>query len=254
MRHTVIGLFLLLIAFSTQAQEDWIVMLEGDTIFGKVDFMIKKPYEMDEVVVKVNKKKQRFSPLEVSRLSKKGEAYVPLKIYRKYQFAQVVSEGYLSWYKFINPESPRLSEFSLSVLTKLDGSIVPLSNIGFMRYVSNYLDDCQPLEAKIENNEFKQKDLPEVIAFYNDWIEKNTSNIYNASPKPTKSTTAIDAVISSASKNETLGKDEELLDMLSDVQSKLKDGKTIPAYLKAGILDKLKDDGELAEQFKSALE
>ncbi|MEZ4852991.1 hypothetical protein [Flavobacterium sp.] len=37
----------------------------------------------------------------------------------------------------------------------------------FKKFINNYFKDCQKLISKVENKEFKKKNLEEIVEFYN---------------------------------------------------------------------------------------
>lgn len=243
--------FVLLAISSAKAKENWVVTLKNDTIYGKIGFVIRGAYEMDELTVKKGKEKHKFKPIELKRINKAGNEYVPLKIDGKYQFALVISEGYLSYYKFVNPDSNAYEDFSQSILTKMDGTSVQLSNIGFMKSVRKYLSDCQPLENKIKNSEYKPKDIDDVIIYYNEWIDSRSLKQEPENSVNLDQAALISSIISKVEADEELSKNSELLEMLNDVKGKIKNGKSVPGYLKNGVIDGLNGNESLTTEFNS---
>ncbi|MFY0627659.1 MAG: hypothetical protein JXR07_15285 [Reichenbachiella sp.] len=252
MKQVAFFLLLFLITFLSKAQGDWVVTLQNDTIKGKIGFITNGPYDMDQISIKVGKKKTKYTPLEVKRLSKKNDQFIPYKVNGKYQFVKVVVEGYLSWLKYLNPDSNGYEDFSMNLLAKKDGTNTLVSNIGFMKAVRKFLEDCEPLEEKIKNNEYKPRDLEEIVSYYNNWMDMKSSVVEKrVNTGDLEKANAVSTFIDEVSEDKELSTNQELMEMLKDVQGKMKEGKAVPGYLKNGILESLKENAELTEKFNA---
>ncbi len=244
---------MLLVGLSAYAQDDWIALQSGDTLYGKIGFIIKDRYHMDEVQIRVDKKKQTFTPLQVKRMEKKDNEYIPIKLNAKYQFGLVVKEGYLSWYRYISPEGGAYENFSMDVLIKKDGEMLMISNLFIVNPVKKFLDDCVSLTKKLDEKEFTGKDLDKIIDYYNAWIESRTETFQQEEVK-IESIVSIDGLMTKVKEDELLAGNEELQEMLMDVRSKKREGKPVPGYLTGAINDALQNHPDLLAEFKSIVE
>ena len=205
---------------------------------------------MDEVQIKHDKKKERYTPIKVRRIKRKDKEYVPIKLDGKYQFALVMSEGYVSHYQYVNPESDGYEDFALTVLVKNHGTTQQISNLFFLKAVKEFLYDCEPLMEKIDTKEFGAKDLDKILQYYNLWIESNGQSVKaKKEPENLDLVVALMNLIEKVQEDQQLSKDDELMEMLIDVKSKLTEGKAIPKYLSGAIQEALKSNEGLYNLF-----
>lgn len=195
---------MILTASLVKAQNGYLVTLEGDSIFGEVNFARATYY--DEVKIKHQNGNKTYKALIVKCVVKDGEIYEPINYNNRRTIAKLLTKGTLSYYA-IRPESK--VQYTDRVLYK-DGEALPLSSIGFRGNAINFLSDCQTLKFKLEERELGFTDIDEII------------NIYNSS----------------------CGKDEEtpvivtdykrLIDfsqLLFDITTKLENGENVPDYM-----------------------
>jgi len=131
---------------------------------------------MQTVTIKNGQDKQHFKVYEVKLLTKGKGVYHTFKINGKYQLALLVKEGYLSIYKIMNSEVPTSTAFETVILIKKDGSQLVVPNLGFKKYMANFLEDCDVVVNGFVNKEYKKSEVEKIVDDYNNCIEENATN------------------------------------------------------------------------------
>lgn len=247
---------LLLSSFTAFSQSDKLVILQGDTLSGKVS-ILSIDHGSQTIILKKGKDKNRFKAYEITSVIKGEKVYHTYKINNVYQLGLLNIEGYLSLYKFMENEGYSSNEFSTSILIKKDGSYLIIPNLGFKKQLSRFLVDCNTVKNNFSKNKYKQSDLEDIIRDYNACIDKNTININveknekNSNPEKTEK---IEALIFSVEKDTSLNNKESILEMLTELKNKTKEGAKIPSYLKSALMNSLESNQELKNQLIQLLE
>ncbi|MFY0651257.1 MAG: hypothetical protein JXQ96_04455 [Cyclobacteriaceae bacterium] len=224
----------ILIALPALCQdEDYALTVRGDTLRGKLS-IIDNPVSVQSLVVKVNKKKQSYPCYRISKLYKSENIYHVAKVEGRYQFVQLVKEGYLSLYRYTPKDQQSLQMFQGSVLITKDSRYQIVPNLGFRKQMMNFLEDCEEVQAKIENQEFTRKQLDEIIDEYNDCIP----GVQTIKPGDiveeivyVPDTAEIDQLITAVQEDKELSSNKELSEMLKDVKKRIAEGDELPSYL-----------------------
>ncbi len=241
-----------IIATTSIAQDqEYAITLKNDTIYGKV-IITSYQGSGQQIMIKNGKKKTNLKVYQVKSLSTKKGTYHTLKIRGQYQLAKLEQEGYLSYYKFSgNPSSASLS-FDTSILVKRSGEQKEVPNLGFKKHIGKFLSDCENAKNKFEAGEYGRNDLSTVINDYNQCIADRTSKINSKQAQVVKQVNKADQVNSikeAVNSSSTISDKAEVLEMLSDVQAKLKAGEKIPNYLIGALKEKLATESKLTQQF-----
>lgn len=239
------------------AQEsDYVVTIKGDTIKGDLVIHLRsgKPQSAS---IKTADNKQLFKVYELQGAGKAdGTVYRTKKILGKYQFAQLIKEGYLSYYMY-SAEEIQAEKFSLPVLIKRDGQTQTFSNMVFKKRISEFLDDCETVKLKFDNNAYKRKDLLKIIDEYNDCIEQKTNRRerkpVTAGPVDQDKLNRVKELVQAANQEASLAKQSEILEMLHDVEQKVENGEAIPGYLAGALKENLADYPDLLALLEAIL-
>ncbi|MEO9872042.1 hypothetical protein [Ekhidna sp.] len=205
MRHAFFALIILGF-FYAQAQEDFLVTVKKDTIYGQIDFRQSTFY--DEIEVKSDDGKKTFKAYQIELAIRKGEIYKPVSYGNKKAIGKLIKEGRLSQYLF---RSDGENAFINEVLVKSDNETLLVSNIGFKKRLIKFLSDCEELSSKISNKELGASDLDKIINIYNNDCEEEVKKIDIAKKDFSQIT--------------------ELADLLKDITGKLNAGEQIPSYM-----------------------
>lgn len=246
-----------MLSFSVFSQNnDHIITLKGDTLIGKISISTTDK-AVQRVTVKNGKDKKHFKAYELKGITKGNNVYHTIKISNKYQLGMLVKDGYLSLYKYVNSESSSSNEFSESILIKKDGAQMEVPNLGFRKQLGDFLGDCETVQVALTNKEYSKGDLLKLIDDYNTCIEEKTAQMNSTKPainlNPEKSK-LITSLISEINNNDSLEDRVSILEMLNDLDTKVKTGATIPGYLKNALRDSLKSHSELTKQLNEILE
>lgn len=217
---------------------------------------------MPYAIVKNGKDKETVKLFDIQNISMPEFGLIkPMKIGEQYRFALLVSEDYLSVYKYSS--SNRMDDFGMIALQKFGGSAFDLPGImGFRKLMADYLSDCKEVSDKIEEKEFKRGDIDQIVADYNgcialkNSIQQETVSYYKATaPKisETKGALLLDfEKLLKASKQ--VEEKDVVSEMFSDLSSKIKKGEKVPEYLINAIKDAIKNDQKLVELMNKIIE
>lgn len=249
-----VGVFMCLYSAYSQ-NDDFAVAIKGDTIRGKMS-IIDSPQYGHSLVVKANKKRQSYPSYRIATLSKDDVIYHVNKVEGRYQFVELVHEGFLSLYKYSPNDQNSSQLFQGSILIRKDGKMQPVPNLGFRKVMSTFLSDCETLSESITNGDYSKKDLIKIIDEFNMCIPQ----VY--SPKSgdiveeivyTPNTSKIDELIKIVKSDNTLSGNNELKEMLSDFKSRFQSRKEIPSYLSKIIKSNLEGKTDLLKLFDEVL-
>lgn len=204
--------YIILIAFSlvfhtSTAQGDYLVTNLADTVFGNIGFVSGASF--DEVTVKTYEGKKTFVSYKINLVRHKGDTYVPILIDNKGVMGKQIVKGSLSLYR-IRGESQY--DFATKILLKGNGKYVEVSNLGFKKYISDFLEECATVSNKILDGTYKSGDLEEIAEEYNSKCQNTV--------KP------------------SLGSSLELMELypiLRDINTKKENGESIPLYLREAL-------------------
>lgn len=255
---TIVHILLLLLMLLTytcasgQTTEDYFVSNTLDTIYGKIKPLDFGP-EPKVQIQTADKKKTTYSIFDTKAYTYNGDTYKPVKNYNKYEFMKVVISDYLSLYTF-KPENQ--TSYSGLFLTKMDGSIMEVPNLGFKKKMEAFLGDCGTIGERIESGELSRNNLEEIINEYNTCIlnrtrEKQsqaaTASVNEGKSDPWKS---LETEIKELADFE--GK-TSALEMVTEVINKVSKGEKVPSFVINGLKDVLKDQEELKTPLTTAL-
>jgi len=239
MRKIILSFILFLIGYCAWAQSDYLITNKSDTLKG--DIRILTYDKIDRVQVSVEGKKETFTALQVLTVYKNNESYKPVKFENTVRLMKVLKSGYLSMYAY---NLPNQSSYDGRYLAKLDGSYLDMPNISFKKILSNYLEDCADVSAKIKKGELGKNDMDSIIDEYNICVTK-------LKPKQPETTTSeeSEAIQNLSNKIKELNFDskEDAMDILKDMQSKVEKKEKVSKYLIEGLQSALKDQSTVAE-------
>lgn len=250
-------LILAFVAITSYSQgQDQVITLQGDTLTGDVSISFSNKLAQI-VTLKNGKDKNHLKAYEIKSLLKGGETYHTIKIDGKYQLALLEKQGYLSLYKYVSNESSSSRGFTESILIKQDGPQRTVPNLGFKKQLGSFLDDCESVRLALNGKKYGKSDLHQIIDDYNLCISEKTALLNSGKPQinlnPGKSNN-VEALMNAIKDNNDIEDKESILEMLDDLDSKIKKGATIPGYLKSALQNSLKNYQELTDQLNKILE
>lgn len=246
MRLLLFPIFILL-ATASYAQ-DYVITVQKDTLFGEVEILLPDQFN-EELSITVNGDKKRFKSFQVLEASADSTIYHPAKIQNKYRIVELVEGGYLSLYLYRADES---YDFNTKYLLKstTQGLIVP--NIFFRKQVTDFLDDCPEVVAKLDDKTYKKNNLVQIVKDYNACLEMQTQNKFSDNvPEADKSKFEL---VSAIQQKLDTSKDSELNTLLNDIKQKVKTGETIPGYLISALKEQTQSMDTIKTEVDQLLE
>lgn len=238
--------------------QDYLITSRGDTLKGKINI---SSYELvDKAEVRENKKKTTLMATQTRELVIGGDIYRPQKLKDRYRFMKLLKSGYLSLYGF---RAEGQATFDSPFLAMVDGRSTEVPHLSFRTVVARFLKDCPDLADRVEkgaNGELGKKDLDKIIDEYNACMDQKTSirhtEAVEAAPAAVSSQLQLLAELKQKVNESTdLAGRQDALDLLADIEAKLKSNQPIPNYQVNGLQGflantPLKDD---LERFIGAL-
>ncbi|MEM0939124.1 MAG: hypothetical protein AAF600_04050 [Bacteroidota bacterium] len=151
-----------IVSISTIAQEDYIVTIRKDTVYG--DARIVSVNYPDKVILRKNDGKKEYQSFQVQTINIDGEFYDPIIYQNKRTIARRVIKGSLSYYKIRPPDH---YEFYKEILLKENLESTEIPNISFRKMISGFLSECIELQKQINDRIFTKNNIREIVHFYN---------------------------------------------------------------------------------------
>ena len=248
-------IFALISCTNVQAQQDYLVLVKGDTIKGKVKYLNFANAKNVQVTPEGSKKKV-FGILEVKSFHLNQELYLNIRTLEGYTFMKLLKSGYLSFYAY---QLPNQSTWDGRYLQKKDGSGVDLPNIGFKKILSRYLSDCEEVANDIETKELTKSKLDLIIDQYNLCIESRSQKKDKVAIQetPAVSSTSVDRwkeLESSISKMETLEGKENAVEIINDIKLKVLRNEKVSNFLINGLKESLANQPQIKTLLDAALQ
>ena len=232
---------LLMLMYQCANAQDYILTTRGDSLVGEV-----KPLhygsEKKVQLITGDRKKQNFSLFEVREFSSDGVVYHPIKGDPGYVFMKLLKPGYLSLYAY---QLENQTRFDGLYLKKADGAGLAVPNLGFRKYVSQFLEDCPDVAARLKEGDLNKKDLPNVIDAYNTCIANRTVDHHEIVAQQEKRTEKINAWDALEKKINGMDFNEKnnAIEMIAEIKSKIARRESIPNFLVEGLKDALDGTG-----------
>jgi len=256
MKNLLLGIIILYSGTILAQDDQYIVTVQNDTIRGKV-VMSKYSDMIQQVAVKADKKRVTYKSYQVKAVKNRNGVHHTLKIQKQYQFAQLVKEGYLSYYVYSGNSASRTLAFDTPLLYKSTTEYKEVPNISFKKQIGAFLSDCKTTKTKFEAGEYGRNDLEKIVDDYNECISGQTDLFTQQQVDTKKKITKADKVgeiRAAVSKSTKIKNVDELIEMLTDVASKLKTGDAIPGYLLSALKEELTNEPELAAKLLKIIE
>jgi hypothetical protein len=146
------------------AQENYVVTVQGDTLEGKISFSFGNP-AFDKVFVKMDQGTQEFRSYQVSQIIFKSDTVDVVKLGSEIRFGKRLSKGKsLSLYQIQRNSN---FEFDTEILLKPDETYLEIPNIGFRKFVSMFIEDCEEVASKVQSGDYKSSEVIQIVEDYN---------------------------------------------------------------------------------------
>ena len=208
--------------------QDYVINVQGDTLKGDVKILFNDP--VDQVVVKVDGKKNHLNALKAKEVKHQGQLYRSVRLDNTQKFMKVLISGYMSLYAF-NPTGQ--AGFNGRLLRKVTGQSLDVPNLSFKKFMIDFTQECPDVSEKIKDETLKKNDLNTIITTFNQCLSTKT-----ATPSPvTMLTPPSEPPVTDAqsTKIKTIENFQNKVDALANFQSK----KSVTELLK-DIAEKVK--------------
>lgn len=233
---------LLTLYSSTLFAQDYLVTTKNDTVRGKLS-IISYP-TMDKVIVsQPQKKKTEYAAPYIISIFQDSAFYQTVRVPDAYRIMRIGKTGPVSiCYARQSPGTP----YDVPYLVKRTGESMQVTALRFKKSVTNFLTDCARVDEMIEKDELGRKDLDRIVDEYNLCLAQQTPNASALTGNPTLS--AISKLNTRLMADSSAPRDA--VDILTDIDRKVRDRKEVPNYLLEGLKNSLagRDD------FKADLE
>lgn len=236
MKQILLSLFV--IAPSLLCAQDYVVTLKGDTLQGKVNILM---YDIqDRVQIDEGKKKKNFTAIQVRAVQLKNEIYHPIRSEYGYRLMKVVKSGFLSSYIGRRQNS---TIYDAPYLVKRDGNALEVPNLTFKKVVADFLSDCSTIREKIKADALGRKQLDQIITEYNTCMDEQTkaNNVASTVALEDPKIFALTELKRKVEADASLATQKDVLDIINDMNGKLKVNQAIPNYQLEGLTSMLKN-------------
>ena len=265
-----------------QAQDNqYIIKLNGDTIKGKLQINPVRDNSLSMFFKADDGTKEDILPIRVKYVYYDEEyQFRSIPFYNQRLFMQIIKEDeHISYYNYIHKRDNAI--MTTKVAIKPDGEALELSGLTFRKQVTEFLEDCPEIVAKLDAKKYRFKDHEKLFADYNACDQKLI--ISSTTPTSAVTTAAVVTTTVSAteperasiedSQQEKLSKVDEfrkyvtgldgfaysndVLEWLSDVENRVTQNREIPNYLWNSLNSMTQEKPELqgkAEKLKKDLE
>jgi hypothetical protein len=200
----------------------------------------------------VDKKKTTFSIFEVRSFSADGELFHPVKGETGYTFMKLIKGGYLSLYAY---QQENQSRYDGLFLIKRDGKSLTVPNLGFKKYLSQFLDDCEEVSGRVRAGEFEKNEISTIVDSYNECISNRTVDHSKRVVQQQQQSSTISAwdSLEESIRSKDFPAKTDALEMIAEVKRKIRQSEKIPNFLLEGLKNSLQDT-ELTDQLNTAIE
>src|SRR5690606_22187997 len=144
----ILLLFVMTLAGQCASAQDYLITARGDSLVGEVRPLFYGPEK--RVQLATGDDKTTYSIVEVRAFSQDGDIYHPIRGERGYVFMKLLQSGYLSLYAY---QLENQTRFDGLWLQKRDGASLAVPNLGFRKYLSQFLEDCPAVSDKVREGD-----------------------------------------------------------------------------------------------------
>lgn len=230
--------------------QDYLLTNRGDSIAGEIHPLLYGPQKKVQVT-SADKEKTTYSLFDIREYSLDGEIFRPVKADNGYVFMKLVQPGYLSVYAF---QQENQSRFDGLFLKKMDGAQMVVPNLGFKKYVSQFLEDCPAVVQKIKDGELGKKNLTELVSYYNTCVSERTVDHKQEIARIDDENQKISVwdSLEEKVKARDFAEKTNALEMIGEIKNKIRQEERIPNFLIEGLKNSLEGAG-LSDELKAAI-
>ena len=238
---------LMMLVYQCATAQDYVLTTKGDSLTGEVKPLLYGPEKRVQILS--NDDKNSFTLFEVREFSSEGDVYHPVKGDNGYVFMKLIQPGYLTLYGYQMENQTRFDGFFLK---KMDGEGITVPNLGFKKYISQFLEDCPDIVARVRSGELGKKNLSELVTAYNECVDSRTVDHSKVIAEREQRTIKINAwdSLEERIREKDFSEKKNSLEMIAEIRKKIERREAIPNFLVEGLKNSLKDtglEGDLAQ-------
>lgn len=247
--HILLFLLMMLV-YQCAGAQDYVLTAKGDSLTGEVKPLLYGP-EQRVQIISADKEKTSFAIFQVRAFSSDGEIYHPVKGEKGYVFMKLLQPGYLSLYAY---QLENQTRFDGLFLKKIDGESISVPNLGFKKYLGQFLEDCPDVVAQLKEGDFSKKNLAELVTAYNACVDSRTLDHGKIIAEREASSVKINAweSLEQMVRAKEFTEKTNALEMIAEIRKKIERRESIPNFLVEGLKNSLRDTG-LTTELQQAL-
>jgi len=214
------------ISGSTQAQ-DIVVTAKGDSLTGKAKIMA---YDViDRVQLQEGKTKKQFTAVQIQGVRVNDVWYGPVRTEYGYRLMKVLQSGFLSLYL---GRAQNSMVYDVQFLVRRDGRIMEVPNLTFKKSMQEFLSDCPKVQDDLASEKLTKKDVLTIVKEFNSCLgtsaAKNADRVVVVADTDNR-ITAIQHLKDNLT-NSDIASRTDAIDILNDLQDKIRKNQTIANY------------------------
>ncbi len=258
-----------------QAQDtQYFVKLNRDTIRGKLQINPNRDNSTSMFFKGEDGSKEYIRPLRVTFVYHSEDyQFRSVPFYNQRLFMQIIKEDeHISYYNYIHKRDNSI--MTTKVVAKPNGETLELSGLTFRKQVTEFLEDCPEIIAKLEAKEYRYKDYEQLFADYNECLQQLSEKPFI--PTTVRAKAAVIALNTSAAETILVPIDDtikekltridefhkyvnglqnftytnDVLEWLSDVEQRISQNREIPNYLWSSLKAMTEEHPELQKKAK----
>jgi hypothetical protein len=223
--HLILPLLLFFISGSTHAQ-DVVVTAKGDSLAGKAKIMV---YDIiDRVQLTEGKSKKQFTAVQIQSVRVSDVWYGPVRTEYGYRLMKLIEPGFLNLYL---GRAQNSMVYDVQYLVRRDGKTMEVPNLAFKKSMQEFLSDCPKVEEDIAADKLTKKDVAAIVKEFNACLQSSSPK--NADhPVVADTDNRISALqhLKDNLSNSDIPARTDAIDILNDMQDKIRKNQTIANY------------------------
>ncbi len=216
-----------LTCISASAQTDVVVTAKGDSLTGKAKIMA---YDViDRVQLTEGKAKKQFTAVQVLAARVNDVWYGPVRTEYGYRMMKILQSGFLSLYL---GRAQNSMVYDVQFLVRRDGKIMEVPNLTFKKSMQEFLSDCPKVQEDLASEKLTKKDVMAIVQEFNSCLEQSSARTSGQSAVVADTDHRITAIqrLKDNLTNSEIPSRTDAIDILNDLQDKIRKNQTIANY------------------------
>ncbi len=245
--------FTLVILFNwviAQEQKDFVVTIQGDTLYGKIKLI--HGGKLDRVQINADGKKNGYTSVQVNEILFNNDRFHPVELGGNIKLMKLLKYGFLSLYGYrIENEVG----YSGRVLRKIGGAYIDIPVLTFRSALASFISECEPLSEKVKRRELGRDELEQVVIEYNQCLNQKTEVVYQQVKTKVSQGNIRTRLLAFARKVELsdLINKSDVTDVLNDMMARVESNQAIPKYQAQALKDFVQDQKEFEQDLNELL-